>query len=47
LLVATAVAVLRRTRLGSSGAEALAPLSAAEQKRLDELIERERSERGA
>jgi len=47
LLVATAVAVLRRTRMGSSGAEALAPLSPAEQKRLDELIERERTERGA
>ena len=47
LLLATGVAVLRRTRMGSSGAEALAPLSPAEQKRLDELIERERSERGA
>src|SRR5262245_18049692 len=47
LLLTTGVAVMRRTRRGSSCADALAPLSPAEQKRLDELIKRERTERGA
>jgi cytochrome c-type biogenesis protein CcmH len=42
LLVATAVVVLRR---GRAGAEALAPLSPAEQQRVDELVQRERNGR--
>jgi cytochrome c-type biogenesis protein CcmH len=46
LLVATGVVVLRRTRLGGSRAQALAPLSPAEQQRLDALLKRDRIERG-
>jgi len=46
LLVGTAVAVLRRLRLGGSHVQALAPLSPAEQERLDALIKRDRTERG-
>jgi cytochrome c-type biogenesis protein CcmH len=46
LLVATAFLVLRRARAGASGVEALEPLSSAEQQRVDELVRRERSERG-
>jgi hypothetical protein len=43
--VATAVVVLRRGRAGASGAEVLAPLSPAEQQRVDELVQRERNGR--
>jgi cytochrome c-type biogenesis protein CcmH len=44
LLVATTLVVLRRAR--TSGVEVLEPLSSAEQRRLDELVQRERNERG-
>ena len=47
LLVATLSVVWRRSRGGAAGVEALAPLSPAEQRRLDELVKRERTERGA
>jgi cytochrome c-type biogenesis protein CcmH len=46
LLVATAFIVLRRARLGASPLEVPAPLSPAEQQRLDELVQRKRKERG-
>ena len=48
LLVATTLVVLRRARAsaGASGVEALEPLSSAEQKRVDELVQRERNQRG-
>jgi cytochrome c-type biogenesis protein CcmH len=46
LLLATALVVLRRARAGASAVEALAPLSPAEQQRVDELVHRERNERG-
>jgi len=47
LLVATTLVVLRRARAGASGVAALEPLSSAEQKRVDELVQRERNERGS
>jgi cytochrome c-type biogenesis protein CcmH len=46
LLVATAVVVLRRTRMGGSRVQGLAPLSPTEQQRLDALLKRDRIERG-
>ena len=47
LLLATLFFVLRRSRGAASAGEALAPLSPAEQQRLDELVKPKRTQRGA
>jgi cytochrome c-type biogenesis protein CcmH len=47
LLLATLFFVLRRSRHGAAATEALAPLSPAEQQRLDELVKPKRTQRGA